>query len=76
MILIPTRGRRKKSLSGVSLVLCACLSLMTVMIACGGGTSAVNGQPGTPAGNYTITITGSAGASSENATPSITLSVQ
>jgi len=76
MILIPTRGRRKKSLSGVSLVLCVCLSLMTVMIACGGGTSAVNGQPGTPAGNYTITITGSAGASSENATPSITLSVQ
>jgi hypothetical protein len=64
MILIPWRDWRKKRLSCVVLALCVCLSLMAIMVACGGGTGAVNGQPGTPSGNYTITITGTAGASS------------
>jgi len=51
-------------------------SLLGLLLSCGGGTGISGGQPGTPTGTYTVTVTGSAGAISETAMPPVGLVVQ
>jgi FG-GAP-like repeat len=81
-IVLSTRGgstsdRRKLLICYLAFLLAAgCL----VQVACGGGSNGSNrgggggGAGGTPAGNYTVTITGTAGADQQTAT--VTLTVQ
>jgi hypothetical protein len=66
---------RKKKLLGL-LLLCLMLSGLVFMAACGGGSTSGGGGGGggTPAGNYTITVTGTALGLSPTA--SVTLTVQ
>jgi hypothetical protein len=57
------RGRNRKLLG--LLTFCLLLTALIFQAACGGGSrssSQVSGSPGTPAGTYTITITGASGA--------------
>jgi len=72
VLLIPTRGRRRKSRLGI---LVSLVIFIGGFIACGGsGTSAGGGNPGTTLGAYTATVTGT--SSSTNATGTVTLTVQ
>ena len=67
---------RKKKLLGL-LLLCLMLSGLVFMAACGGGSTSGGGGGGgggTPAGNYTITVTGTALGLSPTAP--VTLTVQ
>jgi hypothetical protein len=68
-----TSGGRRKRLLGfvIGSVLLAGLILQT---ACGGGSRGTTSTPGTPAGNYTVTVTGSS-ASTQHMT-SVVLTVQ
>ena len=69
-------GSQRKKLLG-SLLIGLLLSGLMLMPACGGGSSSKNnGNPGTPAGTYTITISGTAtGATQTGTSPSLTLIV-
>jgi hypothetical protein len=70
-------GSRRKKLLGF-LVLGLLLSGLILMPACGGGSSGGGGggSPGTTAGVYTITVTGTAtGATQTGTSPSLTLTV-
>jgi Divergent InlB B-repeat domain/Beta-propeller repeat len=71
---------RKKKLLGLFLI-CLVLSGLVFMVACGGGsttsTGTGGGGSGTPAGKYTITVTGTANGVTEGGNPpSLTLTVQ
>ena len=71
---IPTRRRRWRSMLGLIVL----LALLGGMLACGGKASSGGGGgisiPGTTAGTYTVTITGTSGATT--ATGVVTLTVQ
>lgn len=71
---------RKKKLLGF-LLLCVVLSGFMFLVACGTGGSSTGGggggNSGTPAGNYTVKVTGSASGFQEGGTaPQLTLNVQ
>jgi hypothetical protein len=71
-------GSRRKKLFGC-LLLGLLLSGLILMPACGGssgGGGGGHGSPGTPAGTYTITVSGTAsGATQTGTSPSLTLIV-
>jgi len=68
---VPVRRRRRKTL--FMLLLIAAASAMAV--GCGGGANAnkVNANPGTTPGNYTVTVTGVAGATMATTHVTVTL---
>jgi hypothetical protein len=74
-------GSRRKKLSGFLLL--TMLACLIILPACGGGGSSSasggggGGNSGTPAGNYTVTITGTDanGAPQSNAAPTVTVTV-
>lgn len=69
-----TSGRRKrKRLLGVAI--CSVLFAgLILQMACGGNSGGGTSTPGTPAGNYTVTVTGSSGSTQH--TSAVTLTVQ
>lgn len=75
-VLPRTRRRHLRTMLGM-IVLIACLSIG--IVSCGGGNGSNNGggggtsNPGTPAGTYTVTVTGTAGSTTE--TTAVTLTV-
>lgn len=71
-LLLVSKSRRKSRWAG-ALVLWAAIG---VFPSCGGGTGVMGGQPGTPTGTYTVTVTGSSGVIAETAAPAVVLVVQ
>lgn len=67
-------GRRSRKILGL-LMLWMILAGLLLMPACGGGSTTGGGSGGTPAGNYTITVTGTAGGATATGTPALTLTV-
>jgi len=65
-------GGRRRKLFGL-LICCVLLGGVVGQVACGGSSSGTTGTSGTPAGNYTITVTGS---SSSQHTTTLKLTVQ
>ncbi len=73
---IPARRRRFLNVLGMLAIL---VTLASGMIACGGGSSGATiktNNPGTTAGTYTITVTGTSGSITATSSPAITLTVQ
>jgi hypothetical protein len=68
-----SRSRRRK-LFGF-LMLGMLLAGLLLMPACGGSGSTTTGNSGTPAGTYTITVTGTSGSTVATGTPVLTLTV-
>jgi len=68
---IPARRRRWQSMLGLLMLLAA---LAGGVLSCGGGGGGGGGNPGTTAGTYTITVTGTSGAITQ--TGKVTLTVQ
>ena len=70
LLVISTKKRRLK----LALGLLAAALLAAALIGCGGGSSSGGGgNSGTPAGTYTITVTGTSGTLSHTATVSVTV---
>jgi Beta-propeller repeat len=70
-----SRGPSRKKLFGF-LLIGLLLSGLILMPACGGGSGGHTGSPGTTAGTYTITVSGTAsGATQTGTSPSLTLTV-
>jgi hypothetical protein len=67
-------GSRRRKLFGF-LMLGMVLSGLLILPACGGSSNNGGGNSGTPAGTYTITVTGSSGGASATGSPAITLTV-
>ena len=68
-------GSRRKKLLGF-LMLGIVLTGLLVMPACGGSSSTGGGgNTGTPAGTYTITVTGASGGVTVTGAPALTLTV-
>lgn len=66
-------SRRAKQRWASVLLICTAIGIFP---SCGGGTGTSGGQPGTPTGTYTISVTGSSGVISEAAAPPVVLVVQ
>lgn len=78
LVLVNAGTRRRKLLTWLGLLLG--VALLATLVACGGGGGSSTTQPpipkpGTPAGTYTITVTGSFGSGVTRSTQ-VTLSVQ
>jgi hypothetical protein len=70
----PAGTRRKKLIQG--LLLCLALGAFLLAPACGGSSNSTNKSSGTPAGTYTITVSGTATVGSQTgASPALTLTV-
>lgn len=71
-----TRGQQRRKLLGF-LVLGLLLAGLMILPACGGGSSSSGGggNTGTPAGAYTINVTGTSGATVVNGLPAPTLTI-
>jgi Beta-propeller repeat len=67
-------GSRRRKLFGF-LMLGLLLFGLLLMPACGGSSGTKTGNPGTPAGAYTITVTGTSGSAVATGTPTLTLTV-
>jgi len=67
-------GSRRRKLFGF-LMLGMILSGLLLMPACGGSSGTKTGNPGTPAGTYTVTVTGTAGSTVVTGSPTLTLTV-
>ena len=67
-------GSRRRKLFGF-LMLGMILSGTFLMPACGGSSGTKTGNPGTPAGTYTITVTGTNGSTVVTGSPALTLTV-
>ncbi len=69
----PQSNKRRRRAIVAALATCLLLSLW--MMGCGGGGSAAMGNSGTPAGTYTLTVTGTSGAGSSALTHQTTLNL-
>jgi len=69
-----SRGSRRRKLFGF-LMLGMILSGTLLMPACGGSSGTKTGNPGTPAGTYTITVTGTNASAVVTGSPALTLTV-
>jgi hypothetical protein len=67
-------GSRRKKLFGF-MMLGMLLAGLLLMTACGGSGSTTTGNAGTPAGTYSITVTGTSGSTVATGTPVLTLTV-
>jgi hypothetical protein len=67
-------GSRRRKLFGF-LMLGMILTGLLLMPACGGSSGTKTGNPGTPAGTYTITVTGTNGSTVVTGSPALTLTV-
>jgi hypothetical protein len=67
-------GSRRRKLFGF-LMVGMILSGLLLMPACGGSSGTKTGNPGTPAGTYTITVTGTNGSTVVTGSPALTLTV-
>jgi hypothetical protein len=67
-------GSRRRKLFGF-MMLGVLLTGLLLMPACGGSGSTTTGNSGTPAGTYTITVTGTSGSTVATGTPVLTLTV-
>jgi hypothetical protein len=65
---------RRKRLFGL-LMLSIVMMTLLLMPACSSSSSTVGGGTGTPAGSYTITVTGTSGGATATGTPALTLTV-
>jgi hypothetical protein len=70
-VVSPNKGRKK--LLGLLLFCCLLFGSLTFLLACGGATNSGGGNAATPSGNYTITVTGTAGSLQRST--AVTLSV-
>jgi hypothetical protein len=67
--LMLTAGTRRRSLRGMRLLgLILVMGFSTMWLASCGGSSGGNSNPGTPVGNYTITLTATSGSSTVTST--------
>jgi hypothetical protein len=67
---IPGRGRRMRGVFWAFLLLAF---LACGVVSCGGNSAGGNGNPGTTPGSYTVTVTGSSGASTQTTTVNLTV---
>jgi hypothetical protein len=58
LLLIPTKRRRLKLAFGMLFL----VLLAAALVACGGSSTTTPTNPGTPVGNYTVTVTGTSGS--------------
>jgi len=71
---VSIRSGRKKLFA--ILMMGTIFAALALMPACGGGSNKTSGNPGTPAGTYTITVSGTAtGATQTGTSPALTLTV-
>jgi hypothetical protein len=70
LIGLPVRRRSWRAMLGLFILLAVFAGGVT---ACGGGSSGGNGNPGTTAGSYTVTVTGVSGNTTETGTVALTV---